>query len=109
MPISVKYITNKLLNDLNKKFFLHLGPPKILGSKKIKLLKKNCMRNAFSRIGILFLSIIVLNACKSDDDSGGYVPLDIVANADIAEVFQNASLEIYILNNDDNIRKEKLS
>jgi len=34
VPISVKYITNKLLNDLNKKFFLHLGPPKNLGDKK---------------------------------------------------------------------------
>ncbi|HAT65007.1 MAG TPA: hypothetical protein DCS66_10445, partial [Flavobacteriaceae bacterium] len=64
------------------------------------------MRNPFSRLGILFLSIILLNACKSDDDSGGYVPLDIVANADVAEVFQNASLEIYILNNDDNIPLE---
>src|SRR5690606_27347561 len=52
---------------------------------------------------IFFLLICVfLQACK-DDEGSGYVPLNIVANADTGEVFQNAQLEIAIFANDSNI------
>jgi uncharacterized repeat protein (TIGR03806 family) len=50
--------------------------------------------------------LFILNGCKSDDDSSEYIPLDITANADAAEVFQNASLEIAVLENDTNIPEE---
>lgn len=64
------------------------------------------MRNAFFRISILFLTLIALNSCKSDDEGDGYIPLDIVVTDDTGEVFQNASIEISILNNDTNLPQE---
>ncbi|MCZ4320052.1 Ig-like domain-containing protein [Aequorivita viscosa] len=60
------------------------------------------MKSIAFRILIPVLTILAFNACKSDDDSG-YVALNIDANADIGEVFQNSSLEIPILENDLNV------
>jgi uncharacterized repeat protein (TIGR03806 family) len=60
------------------------------------------MKSIAFRISILLFSIIVFHSCK-DDEGSGYVPLNIVASADIGEVFQNSSLEIPILDNDLNV------
>ena len=60
------------------------------------------MKSLFFRISLLLSSILVLQACKGDD-STDYVPLNIIANADSGEVFQNAILEIAILANDTNV------
>ena len=60
------------------------------------------MKFLFFRISLLLSSILVLQACKGDD-STDYVPLNIIANADSGEVFQNAILEIAILANDTNV------
>ena len=59
------------------------------------------MKSIVFRISILLCSII-FQSCK-DDEQSGYVPLNIVANADVGEVFQNASLEIAIFDNDSNV------
>lgn len=60
------------------------------------------MKPLYFRFVLLCIAFLGLQACK-DDDSGGYVPLDIVAKADNGEVFQNATLEIAILANDSNL------
>lgn len=50
----------------------------------------------------IFLVIILLvSACKSDDDD--YVPLAIQTQADTAQVYQNAYVEIPVLTNDTNV------
>lgn len=54
------------------------------------------------RITLLLFSTLVLLSCKDDEDPS-YIPLNIIAKADIGEVYQNSSLEIPILNNDSNI------
>ncbi len=60
------------------------------------------MKSFFLQISLLFFSILFLNACK-DDESSSYVPLNIVANADAGEVFQNAVIEIPVFANDSNV------
>lgn len=57
----------------------------------------------FITFKIFFLLIcLFLQACK-DDEGSGYVPLNIVANADAGEVFQNSTLQIAIFANDANV------
>src|SRR5690606_41320305 len=63
------------------------------------------MKTIFPRIPMLLFSIIVLYSCK-DDEQSGYVPLNIVANADTGEVFQNSSLEIAVFANDTNVPED---
>ena len=46
--------------------------------------------------------MIALVSCKKDDEAG-YIPLNITANPDIGEVYQNSTLEIAIFDNDRNI------
>ncbi len=60
------------------------------------------MKSFFLRISILLCSLLLLISCK-DDEGTGYIPLNIVANPDNGEVFQNSSLEIPIFSNDSNI------
>ena len=60
------------------------------------------MKSFLSRITLLFVAVLALQACK-DDEGPGYIPLNIVANADSGEVFQNATLEIPVLANDSNV------
>ncbi|MEH6765765.1 MAG: Ig-like domain-containing protein [Aequorivita antarctica] len=60
------------------------------------------MKSIAFRISLLLFSILALQACK-DDEGSGYVPLNIVANPDTGEVFQNSSLEIAVLANDSNV------
>ncbi|MEZ4816776.1 MAG: Ig-like domain-containing protein [Flavobacteriaceae bacterium] len=66
------------------------------------------MKKTFFYVSILFFSISVVffHGCKSSDDDSGYVPINIVANADSGEVFQNAVLEIAVLQNDTNVPVE---
>jgi uncharacterized repeat protein (TIGR03806 family) len=53
------------------------------------------------KLFFLVLSILLLNvACESDDD---YIPIDIEANTDNIIVNQNESVEIFILQNDQNL------
>ncbi|MEZ4857406.1 MAG: Ig-like domain-containing protein [Flavobacteriaceae bacterium] len=65
------------------------------------------MKKTFFYVSILIFSCgaLVLHGCKSDDDNE-YVPLNITANADSGEVFQNAVLEIAVLQNDTNVPEE---
>lgn len=63
------------------------------------------MKSIVFRIPILLFSIIALYSCK-DDEQSGYVPLNIVANADTGEVFQNSSLEIAVFANDSNVPED---
>ena len=44
-------------------------------------------------------------ACKKDDESS-YIPLNITANPDVGEVFQNSTLEIAVFANDVNIPED---
>ncbi|MAB40275.1 MAG: hypothetical protein CL528_02670 [Aequorivita sp.] len=60
------------------------------------------MKSLLSRITLLFVAVLALQACK-DDEGPGYIPLNIVANADSGEVFQNATLDIPVLANDSNV------
>ncbi|MEM0519402.1 MULTISPECIES: Ig-like domain-containing protein [Aequorivita] len=57
------------------------------------------------RISIFLFLLVIFNACK-DDENSDYIPLNITANADIGEVFQNSSVTIAMLNNDSNIPKD---
>lgn len=53
----------------------------------------------------LFLGIctaLLISSCKSDD-SGNYTPININTQPDIAEVFQNVTVEIDVLANDTNV------
>ncbi|SRX75651.1 Ig-like domain-containing protein [Aequorivita antarctica] len=63
------------------------------------------MKSIAFRISLLLFSILALQACK-DDEGSGYVPLNIVANPDTGEVFQNSSLEIAVLANDSNVPQD---
>lgn len=56
--------------------------------------------------GLAILGSLVWTACKSDDDSNDYVPLNITANADAGDVFQNSVLELDVLSNDLNIPEQ---
>src|SRR5690554_3498781 len=60
------------------------------------------MKSNFLPVCLLFISFLVLYSCKSDDGSG-YIPLNIKANPDMGEVFQNSTLEISIFDNDINV------
>lgn len=61
------------------------------------------MKKILAPLGLLFLSSMLWLGCQSDDDSNGYVPLNITASADTGEVFQNEVLELNVLSNDLNI------
>ncbi|MEZ4874490.1 MAG: Ig-like domain-containing protein [Flavobacteriaceae bacterium] len=63
------------------------------------------MKNLVFRIVLVLFPMLIFQACKSDDDSD-YTPLNIIANADSGEVFQNAVLEVAILSNDTNVPEE---
>jgi len=60
------------------------------------------MKNTVALIFLLLTIPFLWLSCKSDDD-GDYVPLNITANADSGEVYQNAVLEIPIFDNDINV------
>ena len=51
-------------------------------------------------LSLIFLFSLVFSACKKDDN---YTPLAISAEDDFADILQNESVDIYILNNDDNL------
>ena len=53
-------------------------------------------------IGTIFL-LIVLASCNKDDGGDDYVPLNITTSADVAQVFQNATVDIAIFSNDTNV------
>ncbi|MEM7085823.1 MAG: Ig-like domain-containing protein [Bacteroidota bacterium] len=53
-------------------------------------------------IGTICL-LVVLASCNKDDGGDDYVPLDITASADAAQVFQNATVDIAIFSNDSNV------
>ena len=53
--------------------------------------------------GILGISLVsLLQSCKSDD-ADAYTPINIIAEADVSEVFQDETLTIPIFDNDQNI------
>ncbi len=58
------------------------------------------MKNYIS-IGLLSFFAAIAISCKSDDDS--YTALKIETEADLIQVFQNASVEINVLENDSNL------
>ena len=57
------------------------------------------MKNSYLYTLLILVSLSI--SCKSDDD--GYVPIVIQANADSAQVYQNAQIEIDVLANDVNV------
>lgn len=61
------------------------------------------MKSIGFRVVYFLLTVLVLNSCKGDDEGTEYIPLNIEANADFGEVFQNAILEIAVFDNDRNI------
>lgn len=64
------------------------------------------MRKILAPLGLLFVCSGLWLGCQSDDDSDGYVPINISANADSGDVFQNAVLELNVLANDLNIPED---
>jgi uncharacterized repeat protein (TIGR03806 family) len=50
---------------------------------------------------LLILSILLVYSCSSDDD--GYTPLEIITTADLVQVYQNQTIEIDVLDNDENV------
>jgi len=53
-------------------------------------------------IGTIFL-LVVLASCNKDDGGDDYVPVNITASADAAQVFQNATVDIAVFSNDSNV------
>ncbi|MBL4664156.1 MAG: cadherin-like domain-containing protein [Flavobacteriaceae bacterium] len=61
------------------------------------------MNKPYSKlIGTIFLFIILVS-CNKDDGGDDYVPLNITTSADVAEVFQNATVDIMVFSNDSNV------
>lgn len=61
------------------------------------------MKNSLALRFLLIVAAISVLSCKSDDDGGGYTPLNIITNDDEIEVFQNDFLEFNVFQNDSNI------
>ena len=61
------------------------------------------MKKILAPLGLLVFSSLLWIGCQSDDDSDGYVPINISANADSGDVFQNGVLELAVLTNDINV------
>jgi len=59
------------------------------------------MRKNYLLLGASAFFLILLSSCKSDDNS--YTPLAIETSPDVAQVFQNISLEVDVLANDTNV------
>jgi hypothetical protein len=61
------------------------------------------MKMPYSKlIGTIFL-LVVLASCNKDDGGDDYVPLNITTSADVAQVFQNATVDIAVFSNDSNV------
>ena len=59
---------------------------------------KNYLKSLFT-----FALVVVVQSCAEDDKTDNYIPITIETSPDFAEVAQNNSVQIDVLNNDNNI------